>query len=566
MLHRRVATSSKQFTTSGPIHSTFSSDKYNGAFPHSEKSETNDRDESSEQQQQQQQRRHRVRRSNKSSDSSILTITWDDCFVGCVICLVLVVAALVCTCAFVAVRVWQGHNVVNPLGLFGFQTPTSLSVASGSGSDGARQQGINDDDQVDEWDKMYPVLPASPIYTIPKAMAHIGDKSDRYASLRKKVDEQLPYDPIRSIQAMKSLRRDKLPSTHSEDLSYDIYNCPDQPPPGYPYEWSTTQILKAWNPDNVTVPQTIHQGLCIFDFRRDYIRALTYRNAEVPFVVTGDPDVAAAVERWNAPTYLAQLLGDTVGHRAEVSESNHFMFWMPPDAKKKKRQQQGQENSPFHQATNEPPTPDDWEPPTKMIRMNYMEWLKHANVTEEYLVEPDAPHWYFRLIGCGETGPTGNCDTGSSEWLFDELTFFQPKPQSLYLTDPDRQKGIHCRFGMTGVTVANHFDGSRNAIAVLGGERRYILSHPQNCDNLCLYPKGHPSARHSAVDWSQPDLDKFPDFAKAKSNEVLLQPGDVLYLPTAWFHYIVSLSLNYQCNTRSGTTNEYMSSIAKCGF
>lgn len=119
---------------------------------------------------------------------------------------------------------------------------------------------------------------------------------------------------------------------------------------------------------------------------------------------------------------------------------------------------------------------------------------------------------------------------------------------------------------MKGVIAENHFDGSRNAVAVLRGSRRYILSHPNQCDRLALYPKGHPSARHSAVDWSDVKLDDYPRFADARVNEVVLTPGQVLYLPTEWFHYIVSLDLNYQCNTRSGVTGHYQDYIRKCGF
>ena len=63
--------------------------------------------------------------------------------------------------------------------------------------------------------------------------------------------------------------------------------------------------------------------------------------------------------------------------------------------------------------------------------------------------------------------------------------------------------------------------------------------------------------RHSKIDWSEPDYDKYPSFATAKSNEAVMRPGDVLYLPTNWFHYIVSLNINVQCNTRSGRTSHY---------
>lgn len=101
---------------------------------------------------------------------------------------------------------------------------------------------------------------------------------------------------------------------------------------------------------------------------------------------------------------------------------------------------------------------------------------------------------------------------------------------------------------------------------VLGGERRYILSHPDQCPKLALYPKEHPSGRHSAVDWSDPDLVTFPEFAEARSNELVLQAGDVLYLPTNWFHHIISLDLNYQCNARSGINPEYQVPISRCGF
>ncbi|KAL7539188.1 hypothetical protein ACHAWF_006328 [Thalassiosira exigua] len=213
----------------------------------------------------------------------------------------------------------------------------------------------------------------------------------------------------------------------------------------------------------------------------------------------------------------------------------------------------------------------NWQPPTENTRMTYRDWLKKANVTDDQL-GPDNPHWYFRLIGCGAMGKNtedGSCDKGSSEWLFDELTFFQPRTgdeRSLYLVDPKQQKGIHCRFGMKGVIAENHFDLSRNAIALLMGKRRYLLSHPNNCAEMNLLPRGHPSARHSAVDWSDPDLETFPTFADATVNEVVLQPGDVLYLPTNWFHYIVSLELNMQCNTRSGGEHIYHDEITRCGF
>jgi ribosomal protein L16 Arg81 hydroxylase len=138
----------------------------------------------------------------------------------------------------------------------------------------------------------------------------------------------------------------------------------------------------------------------------------------------------------------------------------------------------------------------------------------------------------------------------------------------LYIKDNNKVNGkqINCRFGMKGVIASNHFDGERNFVTVLQGARRYILSSPPQIKNLCLFPRDHPSARHSMVDYTNPDFTEFPEFATARATEVVLQPGDSLFLPTVWFHFIVSLTLNIQCNTRSGMEMKYNEEFAPFGY
>lgn len=155
-----------------------------------------------------------------------------------------------------------------------------------------------------------------------------------------------------------------------------------------------------------------------------------------------------------------------------------------------------------------------------------------------------------------------------NEWLFDELPFFKPHHSdgALFVVEPKAQRGIHCRFGMRSVIAEGHFDQSRNTVVGLGGLRRWILGSPKNCANLYMFKNHHPSSRHSEVDWSKPDMKKFPRFNNVSANEIILQPGDVLYVPTNWLHYIVSLNVNFQCNTRSGRSSEYDSIIKECGF
>jgi len=350
--------------------------------------------------------------------------------------------------------------------------------------------------------------------------------------------------------AVQSLRKHSYSTARPQDMEYDTRNCPDHPPPGYPHTWNVLDVLDHWGVHDTTPHPTIFQGLCTFDYETEKDKALNYRIAEVPFLLRNDPQVMASVERWNLPNYLDKLFnGEKL--TGYYSQNSHFMYFRRPE--KGKDQLEG------------------WKPPTKHALMTYSEWLSHANVTDDSKLGPDMEHWYLTFNPCLTV--KRSCALGII--LFDELPFFKPgnvlgesgdDDDTLYVVDSKEQTGIECRFGMKGVIAESHFDHTRNMIAVLGGERRYILAHPDQCENMELYPMGHPSSRHSKVDWSHPDLEAFPHFQNTQVNEVVLQAGDTLYLPTDWFHFIVSLDLNFQCNNRSGRTKDFVPILKKCGF
>jgi len=423
-------------------------------------------------------------------------------------------------------------------------------------------------------------------------MEHVGDKSLKYSNLRSNIDTLLPMNDLQRLErVVNKVRKNsynvvKHASSRNSNtsLAYDIYKCPHKPPPNYPYTWNVLNVIKNWPTNDTNVPSNIkiHQGLCIFDYRTEIDKAMIYREAELPFILRDDPKVMRTVERWNTPGYVEELLGEDTKYRVEKSTDSHFLYFRKPTSKSRKNG-----NNDTSTATTTAPTktnerkgdkkkqrkkrnieePKGWEEPTKLVWMTYSEWLSHANITyddNQNNNNYERDYWYyFRLIGCGTST---SCNENRSEYVFDELSFFQPRKNNIYLVDHFKQAGIHCRFGMKGVIAENHYDGSRNFIAVLGGERRYILSHPNQCLNHGLYPRGHPSARHSSVNWSNPDFVKFPQFKNLQVNEVVLQAGDVMYLPAHWFHYIVSLNLNFQCNTRSGSSDKYKSLINECGF
>jgi oxalate decarboxylase/phosphoglucose isomerase-like protein (cupin superfamily) len=122
-------------------------------------------------------------------------------------------------------------------------------------------------------------------------------------------------------------------------------------------------------------------------------------------------------------------------------------------------------------------------------------------------------------------------------------------------------KGIQCRFGMRGIIAESHYDSGRNMVAMLKGEKRYILTPPWTCKLLgIISDKSHPSYRHSVIDWSDLSQAFSRGFTKVDAIDTIMHPGEVLYIPTYWFHYMVSLKYSLQCNSRSGFPPEMQGS------
>ncbi len=93
--------------------------------------------------------------------------------------------------------------------------------------------------------------------------------------------------------------------------------------------------------------------------------------------------------------------------------------------------------------------------------------------------------------------------------------------------------------------IAAHWDLPENLICAIAGRRRYVLFPPDQlpnlyCGPLDVTPAGQPV---SLVDFAAPDFARFPGFAEAlRHAEVAeLGPGDVLYLPSLWWHHAESL-------------------------
>ncbi|MCS6174521.1 cupin-like domain-containing protein [Shewanella baltica] len=90
--------------------------------------------------------------------------------------------------------------------------------------------------------------------------------------------------------------------------------------------------------------------------------------------------------------------------------------------------------------------------------------------------------------------------------------------------------------------IAAHFDFPHNLACNVVGRRTFTLFPPEQISNLYIGPMEFaPGGQDiSLVDMDNPDFDRFPRFAKAMeaAQVAALEPGDVLFIPSMWWHHV----------------------------
>jgi hypothetical protein len=112
------------------------------------------------------------------------------------------------------------------------------------------------------------------------------------------------------------------------------------------------------------------------------------------------------------------------------------------------------------------------------------------------------------------------------------------------LLDPSVERLTSLWLGNRTRTAA-HWDLAQNLACVVAGRRRFILFPPDQVSNLYIGPLENTLAGQpvSMVDFANPDLVTHSRFIEAMSNALVadLEPGDVLYIPSLWFHHVESI-------------------------
>ena len=120
------------------------------------------------------------------------------------------------------------------------------------------------------------------------------------------------------------------------------------------------------------------------------------------------------------------------------------------------------------------------------------------------------------------------------------------------------QPAVNGWFGPAGTVTPCHHDPKHNLLCQAVG-RKYVRLWPADtqqeddpawtAEGSALYP--HETGMHtnsSRVDVRAPDLNAFPRFGSAPYFECVLEPGEMLYIPPRWWHYVQSMDCSFSCS------------------
>ncbi|MGB3534886.1 MAG: cupin-like domain-containing protein [Microcoleaceae cyanobacterium] len=212
-----------------------------------------------------------------------------------------------------------------------------------------------------------------------------------------------------------------------------------------------------------------------------------YYAKNTPVILTGAMQKWAALHLWN-PDYLQQHYGNApVEIQAERNQDPEYEI-----------------NLEKHRKT--------------VLLKEYIDWIKQAGSSNDYYMVAN----------------NGNLDREEMKGLLNDIDIFPD-----YL-NPDEKKGrIFFWFGPEGTITPLHHDPVNLMLAQVMGRKKIKLFPPQQTPFLY-----NQVGVFSKVDPENSDPVKYPLFKQAKPIEVILEPGEVIFIPVGWWHHVRSLDLS----------------------
>ena len=110
-------------------------------------------------------------------------------------------------------------------------------------------------------------------------------------------------------------------------------------------------------------------------------------------------------------------------------------------------------------------------------------------------------------------------------------------PRLDYLRTADYHLQSNIWVGTPGLATPCHYDFAHNFYHQIYGHKQITLFAPEDAAGLYPNPK---IPAISLVDVAAPDLDRFPAFSRATPIQFVVSPGDSVFIPAGWWHYVAS--------------------------
>ncbi|NMF61951.1 hypothetical protein DP113_25295 [Brasilonema octagenarum UFV-E1] len=109
--------------------------------------------------------------------------------------------------------------------------------------------------------------------------------------------------------------------------------------------------------------------------------------------------------------------------------------------------------------------------------------------------------------------------------------------------------------GAKDTSIGLHFDflGMPGWVALISGRKRFVLFTPN------LIPDAKDILSYGEDENFNGNLENFPLYANANPVEVILEPGEIIYIPSKWWHHVKNLENSVSLN--GNIINEYCSEI-----
>lgn len=206
-----------------------------------------------------------------------------------------------------------------------------------------------------------------------------------------------------------------------------------------------------------------------------------------PVVLAGMMQNWRALSVWN-PDYLKSVCGD---------ETIEVMT--------------GRESNPFYEIELD-------KHRTSMVLKDFIDMVVSGGATNDYYLV--ANNFFFK--------------NEKAKRLYDDIEMF---PE--YLDANDRSDTGSFWFGPAGTVTHLHHDLINILAAQVYGRKHVILASPNQTpllyNNIGVY---------SQVNCEEPDYERHPLFKDVRTIDLILEPGEVLFIPVGWWHYVKALEVS----------------------